>query len=756
MPNRVIHSAPRVLLRRLREVMAAPLKAQRRLDKIVALIATNMVAEVCSLYVLRADGVLELFASQGLKPQAVHRTNLAIGEGLVGYIAQEAQTLNLHLAHEHPKFVYRPETGEEDYRAFLGVPILRAGRTLGVLVVQNRTERVYSEEEVDALQTAAMLVAEFVVAAELEELGSSGVSIDLSRPLHRRGEGISAGIGLGYVVLHDPRIFVTNLVADDVEAELARLNGGLSRLRVSADDMLMRGELAEGGEHRDVLEAYRMFAYDRGWAKRMRDAVETGLTAEAAVERVQNDTRARMLRQTDPYLRERLHDLDDLANRLLRLLLGRETTTEQNLPENSVLLAATMGPAELLDYAGRNIQALVLEEGGPTSHVAIVARALGIAAVSGVADVTTLAENGDAIIVDGESGDIHVRPPDDAIESYREKLRLQTRQQEQYRALRDMPALTADGQPIQLLLNAGLLIDLPHLETTGAQGIGLFRTELQFMVAARFPRMGAQRALYTKVLDRTGDRPVIFRTLDVGGDKLLPYMRTTHEENPALGWRSIRLGLDRPGLLRSQIRALLHASNGRTLRLLFPMITDIGEFEAARACVETEKAFLTRHGHPLPRKIELGAMIEVPALLWQLDDIVERADFLSVGSNDLLQFLFASDRTNPRLANRYDPLGATSLRVLKQIADTCNAAGCPVTMCGELASNALAAMALIAIGYRNLSMSAPAIGPVKAMLRELDAGDAACAVNALLDGRDSDLAMRDALRDYATDHGVPV
>ncbi len=756
MPNANIHSAPRVLLRRLREVMAAPIDAQRRLDDIVALIATNMVAEVCSLYVLRADGVLELFASQGLNPKAVHQTNLRIGEGLVGFIAAEAEPLNLSDAQNHPKFAYRPETGEEIYSAFLGVPILRAGRILGVLVVQNRTSRVYSEDEVDALQTAAMLVAEFVVAAELEELASADVSIDLSRPLHRHGIGISPGVGLGYVVLHDPRIFVTNLVADDVEEELRRLNAGLSRLRLSADDMLQRGELAEGGEHRDVLEAYRMFAYDRGWAKRMRDAVDSGLTAEAAVERVQNATRARMLRQTDPYLRERLHDLDDLANRLLRLLLGHQATAERALPEDSILLAATMGPAELLDYAGKNVRALVLEEGGPTSHVAIVARALGIATVSGIADVTTLAENGDAIIVDGDTGEIHVRPPPDARESYVEKIRLQAHQQEQYRALREVPSVTTDGQPIALLLNAGLLVDLPHLQATGANGIGLFRTELQFMVAARFPRMSAQRRLYAQVLDQAADLPITFRTLDVGGDKILPYMRTMHEENPALGWRSIRLGLDRRALLRSQIRALLHASKGRQLRLLFPMITDIAEFEAARQCVEQEKAFLTRHGHDLPINIKLGAMIEVPALLWQLEDIINKVDFLSVGSNDLLQFLFAADRTNPRVAYRYDTLSATSLRVLRKIARACDAAGCPVTMCGELASKALEAMALVALGYRNLSMSAPAIGPVKAMLLKLDAGDAAAHLQMLLDHENKGQSLRQPLLDYARAHDVPV
>jgi phosphotransferase system enzyme I (PtsP) len=557
---------PRVLLRRLREVMAEPVSAQERLDKIVVLIAANMVAEVCSVYVLRVDGTLELYATEGLNPDAVHLTVIGANEGLVGLVAREATPINLSDAQSHPSFSYRPETGEEIYHSFLGVPVLRAGNTLGVLVVQNRAHRTYSEEEIEALQTTAMVLAEMIASGELSALAKPGAEPAVRRPLRLAGVALSDGIALGHVVLHEPRVVIKNFIADDVQKELRRLDAAVDTPRSDLDSMLTRGDVADGGEHKEVLEAFRMFAYDRGWLHKMREAVMTGLTAEAAVERVESDTRARMMRQTDPYLRERLHDLDDLAARLLRQLIGQDhAPAKEHLPENAILVARTMGPAALLDYDRSRLRGLVLEEGGLTSHVTIVARALGIAAVGQIENASGLVDPGDAIIVDGTSGEAHVRPPPDIESAYVEKVRFRARRQEQYRALRDKPCITRDGERVSLLLNAGLVVDLPHITETGADGIGLFRTELQFMVAAAFPRTSEQLRLYRAVLDAAGERPVTFRTLDVGGDKVLPYMRVVEEENPAMGWRAIRLGLDRPGLLRSQIRALLRGAPGRRL-----------------------------------------------------------------------------------------------------------------------------------------------------------------------------------------------
>jgi len=747
---------PRVLLRRLREVMAEPVSAQERLDKIVVLIAANMVAEVCSVYVLRVDGTLELYATEGLNRQAVHLTVMRADEGLVGLVASEATAINLSDAQAHPAFSYRPETGEEIYHSFLGVPILRAGNTLGVLVVQNRARRTYSEEEVEALQTTAMVLAEMIASGELSALAKPGAEPAARRALQLTGIALTDGIALGHVVLHEPRIVITNFIADDPNKERKRLESALTTLRADLDVMLERGEVADGGEHRDVLEAYRMFAHDRGWVHKLEEAVMTGLTAEAAVERVQSDTRARMLRQTDPYLRERLHDLDDLANRLLRQLLGQDhAPARERLPENAVIVARMMGPAALLDYDSKRLRGLVLEEGGPNSHVAIVARALGIAAVGEIANATGIVDPGDAIIVDGTTGDVHTRPSPDLEAAYAERVRLRARRQLQYLALRAKPCVTKDGETVTLMLNAGLLVDLPHVAETGAAGIGLFRTELQFMVGASFPRTNEQLTLYRAVLDAAGNRPVTFRTLDIGGDKVLPYMRNVEEENPALGWRAIRLGLDRPGLLRSQIRALLRAAAGRELRIMFPMIASVQEFDEAKRIVERELTHLRRHHHALPERVQIGTMVEVPSLLYQLDELLDRVDFLSVGSNDLMQFLYAVDRGNPRVADRFDQLSAPMLRALKDIVDRGDAHGKPVTLCGELASKPIGALALVALGYRSLSVAPSAVGPVKAMLLELEARKAEKMVCSLIE-RPASSSIRDKLVAFAEAEGLPL
>ena len=746
---------PRVLLRRLREVMAEPVSAQERLDKIVVLIAANMVAEVCSVYVLRVDATLELYATEGLNRDAVHRTVMRSDEGLVGLVASQASAINLSNAQAHPAFSFRPETGEEIYHSFLGVPILRAGNTLGVLVVQNRARRTYSEEEVEALQTTAMVLAEMIASGELSALALPGAEPAARHSVHVKGSALSEGIALGHVVLHEPRVVVTNFIADNVPKELEHLKAAIETLQSNLDEMLEHGDVVEGGEHREVLEAYRMFAHDRGWVHKLEEAVMTGLTAEAAVERVQSDTRARMLRQTDPFLRERLHDLDDLANRLMRQLTGRDhAPSRDSLPENAILVARSMGPAALLDYDRKRLRGLVLEEGGPHSHVAIVARALGIPAVGDVDNATGIADPGDAIIVDGSIGDLHIRPLPDMEAAYAERVRLRARRQQQYLSLRDKPCITKDGEEVKLLLNAGLSVDLPHIADTGAGGIGLFRTELQFMVAPNFPRTSEQYTLYRAVLDAAGDKPVTFRTLDIGGDKVLPYMRNVEEENPALGWRAIRLGLDRPGLLRTQLRALLRAAGSRALKIMFPMISTVEEFDQAKELVERELTHLRRHGHKLPAEVEVGSMVEVPALLYQLDELLERVDFLSVGSNDLVQFLYAIDRGNPRVSGRFDALSAPILRALKDIADKSRAHHKPVTVCGELASQPIGALALVAIGYRSLSLTPSAVGPVKAMLLDLDCRKSAAFLCPLIEQGDRGAPIRARLEQFAADNGL--
>ena len=747
--------APRLLLRRLREVMAERESAQARLDKVVVLIASNMVAEVCSLYLRRRDSSLELFATEGLNREAVHSTHLKRGEGLVGLIAEQAEPMQFADAQVHPAFSYRPETGEEIYHAFLGVPVLRGGHTIGVLTVQNRTQRHYSDEEVEALQTTAMVIAEMIASGGL--IVSDEAEQDARRDQSARftGLSISEGVALGHVVLHEPRIVVTTLIAEDAELERRRLAQAVEDLTGMIDGMLGRGDLERAGEHREVLEAFRMFAHDRGWRRRLDEALLTGLTAEAAVQRVRNDTRARMMRQTDPYARERLHDIDDLSNRLLRLLAGGAgTAAAGNLPQDTILVARTMGPAELLDYDRQRLRGLVLEEGGATSHVAIVARALGLAAISQAKGVLEAVEAGDAAIVDAEGGELHVRPTPEVVAAYADKVRFRARRQAQYAALRTVPPVTLDGERVSLNINAGLLFDLPHLDQSGADGIGLFRTELQFMIASTFPRLEQQTRIYKAILDAAGDRPVVFRSLDVGGDKVLPYFRVRKEENPALGWRAIRMALDRPALFRTQIRALLGAAQGRELRIMLPMIADVAELKAAKSLIDRELQILKRHGRPEPKRLLIGAMIEVPALLWQLDSLLPLADFASVGSNDLMQFLFATDRSNMLVADRFDALNPAGLLALRTIVEAATKHNVPLNLCGEMAGKPLEAMALIGIGFRSISMAPASVGPVKAMVLSLDAGDLWVRLQELLACKST--SVREELKSYAAEKGVQV
>jgi phosphotransferase system enzyme I (PtsP) len=751
-------SGPRVLLKRLRELMQEPLEPQERLDRIVRDIASNMVAEVCSLYVLRADSVLELYATEGLNPNAVHLAQLRLGQGLVGTIAASARPLNLSNAQEHPAFAYLPETGEEIYNSFLGVPVLRAGRTLGVLVVQNKTMRHYRDDEVEALETTAMVIAEMIATGDLARLTRPGLELDLRRPVSFTGLSFNDGVGLGHVVLHEPRIVVTNLFNEDSEEEVRRLETSLGSLRLSIDDMLERRDVAFEGEHREVLEAYRMFANDRGWVRRLEEAIRNGLTAEAAVEKVQSDMRARMLHMTDPYLRERMSDFDDLANRLLRQLMGRgPEDVAASLPKDAIIVARSMGAAELLDYPRDKLRGVVLEDGTATSHVVIVARAMGIPVAGQMKGAVSMAENGDAIIVDGEEGTIHLRPQPDLEAAYAEKVRFRARRQEVYRELRKKPSVTKDGVRVDLLMNAGLAVDLPQLAEAGAAGIGLFRTELQFMVASTFPRAEAQEKLYRDVLDAARGKPVTFRTIDIGGDKVLPYFKgSIQEENPALGWRAIRLTLDRPGLLRTQIRALLKACGGRELKLMLPMVTELGEIAQAREIIDREVRHLSRFAHHLPTSLKLGAMLEVPSLLFQLDELMKAVDFVSVGSNDLFQFVMAVDRGNTQLSDRFDTLSTPFLRVLKQIADAGVRNHTPVTLCGELAGKPISAMALIGLGYRSISMSPASIGPVKAMLTELPLDELQAFFDDNLMAPAQGLPMRALLQAFADDRSIPL
>lgn len=746
-----VGQAYRRLLARLRDVMAGSGRGEDKLNKIVGLVAAQMKADVCSAYVMRAGEVLELFATEGLNKEAVHKTRLRVGEGIVGDIAAKVQRLAVENAPAYANFAYRPETGEDPFQSMAGVPILRGGKVRGVLVIQHKERRRYSEDVMETLETVAMVVAELVAQSAMvgaQEVAASGDAALM--PTRLAGAAINGGLAMGLAVIHRPQITVREVLAEDVDGELARLNAAVVDLHVAIDRMLASPALAGMGESREIMEAYRMFAEDRGWLERLRDAVRNGLTAEAAVEQVQSDNRARMSHLTDPYIRERLLDLEDLTNRLLQHLTGA-VANGGALPDDVVLVARSLGPAELLDYDRGRLRALILEEGSATSHVSIVARAFDIPVVR-CPDALSRIEALDPLVVDGDHESVFVRPGEDIQQAFQEGMSLRRQRAELYARCRVLPSVTRDHTPISIQLNCGLVIDLAHLSASGAEGIGLYRTEIPFMVRSAFPDTEQQQELYAKILDEAGNKPVVFRTLDVGGDKMLAYMSRQEEENPALGWRAIRIGLDHPSLLRRQLRALLRAAAGRNLSIMFPMIAEVAEFQAGRRILGLELRRLEAEGRTPPASLRVGAMIEVPSLLWQLPALLAQVDFVSVGSNDLSQYLFAFDRGNPRMAGRYDTLSPAFLNALRHLVESCDAAKVPVSLCGEMAGKPLEAMALIGLGFRTLSMSPPSVGPVKTMLRSLDVGELRHYLLANL--HVGDHSLRSKLRAFAVDHGV--
>jgi phosphotransferase system enzyme I (PtsP) len=735
--------------------MASRANAQSKLNQVVGIIGEATSSEVCSIYLLR-DNYLELFATHGLRKEAVHVTRLRMGEGLVGTIAAEGRILNLAEAAEHPAFAYRPETGEERFHSFAGVPIVRLESPIGVLAVQHAEPRRYADVEIEALQTVAMVLSEIVAAARLVD-GSRRSRMRSAGPLRLSGLRLVAGMAKGQAVFHEPRVTVEHTVADDIEAERTRVYAAFRKMREQIDTMAREAEFGTVGEHQEILETYRMFAYDEGWSRRINEAIDSGLTAEAAIERVQQRTRARMQEIDDPLLQERMHDLEDLSNRLLRIVSGRMGTAAQTgLTHDTVLVARNLGPAELLEYDRRRLKAVLLEEGSLTSHMVIVARAIGVPVIGKLHDIRHSVEDGEPILVDGDNGSVIIRPNRALLSGFEHRMALSQKRRAEFAAAKSLPARTRDGVKVSVMVNAGLAEDAAALAMTGADGIGLFRTEFQFLISATMPGRERQQRLYSKVLEAAGDRPVVFRTVDIGGDKALPYLADVHEEaeNPAMGWRALRLSLDRSTLMKAQARSLIEASAGKVLRVMFPMVSEPWEYEEARGLFE-EQVEWARHSHKkLPSKIEFGAMLEVPSLAELLDQLLPRVDFLSVGTNDLTQFLFAADRSDPRLAERYDWLSPAILRFLKRVLDAARAADVPVRICGEMAGRPLEAMALVGIGAEKFSITPAGVGPVKAMVRSLDAAAVRARLDQLLAKPPRD--VRKALTDWARRHSVTI
>ncbi|WP_292965884.1 phosphoenolpyruvate--protein phosphotransferase [Novosphingobium sp. UBA1939] len=754
--NSTAVTAARTILTGLHEVMASRSHAQAKLNTVVEVIGESLDSEVCSIYLLR-EGMLELFATRGLAQEAVHVTRMGVGEGLVGTIAAKSETLNLAEATAHPDFSYRPETGEERFHSFAGVPIVRRERCVGVVCVQHADPRRYAEVEIEALQTVAMVLSELIANADLvDEEEAAGLAAALTGPEQLHGLTLVKGLAAGSAVFHQPRITIEHVVAEDTEAERQRVYLAFDKMREQIDRMASQAEFGTGGEHEEVLDTYKMFAYDEGWSRRINEAIDSGLTAEAAIERVQQRTRMRMRQIDDPLLADRMHDLEDLSNRLLRIVSGQlGTAASMGLRQDAILIARNLGPAELLEYDKRRLKGVILEEGSLTAHVVIVARAMGIPVLGRVKSLRGKVREGDPILLDADQGLAFARPTRDMAIAFDERYAKTKERQVKYAAMRDVVPITADGTRITVMVNAGLREDMPNVALTGADGVGLYRTEFQFLVSATLPSRERQVRLYREVLEAASGRPVVFRTVDIGGDKSLPYLRHDEdgqEENPAMGWRAVRVALEREGLMKVQARALLEASGGRVLHVMFPMISEPWEFDEAKEVFEKQLAHLKGLGKLLPEQVKYGAMLEVPALAEVLDILLPKLDFLSIGTNDLTQFLLAADRSNPKLAERYDWLSPAILRFIKRVADAGHAAGVPMTVCGEMGGRPLEALALMGVGIRRLSITPAGVAPIKEMVRKIHLPDIGEAMAAWLANPPANL--RGEITSWAAERGL--
>ena len=751
-------AAARSILTSLHELMASRSNAQAKLNQVTEIIGNALDSEVCSIYLLR-EGMLELFATRGLEQSAVHVTRLGVGEGLTGTIAQNIETLNLDEAATHPEFQYRPETGEEKFHSFAGVPIVRRERAIGVLTVQHVEPRRYDEVEIEALQTTAMVLAELIHNAgmvdtedlnRLSEAHQGQVIVD--------GLQLVKGLGTGQAVFHQPRVTIEQTVAEDVEAERARVYLAFDKMREQIDNMANQAEFGVGGEHENVLETYKMFAYDEGWSRRINEAIDSGLTAEAAIERVQQRTRMRMREIADPLLQDRMHDLEDLANRLIRIVSGQlGTAATVGLRGDTILIAKNLGPAELLEYDKRRLKGVVLEQGSLTAHVVIVARAMGVPVLGRVRNVRGIVREGDQLLLDGDMAKLTIRPTQGVLEAFETRFARRREKQASYARMRDVEPVSRDGERIEVMMNAGLRDDISMIGLTGADGIGLFRTEFQFLVSAALPARDRQTRLYRDVLDAAGGKPVIFRTVDIGGDKSLPYLRSetsSEDENPAMGWRALRLALEREGLMKAQARALIEAAAGRELNVMFPMVSEPWEFDEAVAVFEKQMDFLKARKHTLPRAVRYGVMLEVPSLAEMLDCLAPRISFLSIGTNDLTQFLFAADRSNPRLAERYDWISPAILRFLARVVDTIAGHDVTLGVCGEMGGRRLEALALLGLGIRRFSITPAAVGPIKELICKTDTREIGTAMNGWLADPPAD--MRAQLQSWAAARDIDV
>ena len=710
-------------------------KSIDKLNSIVRIISEEAKAVSASIFAKADDMTFEYIA--GTTDEEAEKS-VRLGEGVIGKAG----------ADNHTSFVRT----KDFYK--IAIPLKKWNKPVGVLLVNFAKPHEYDEEEIDGLETICLFLSELVTSEEMQqyikkEIKSRGI---LAKD-RMSGVVINSGYGLGNVVVHRRRKAVTEIFAKDKDKELQNLE--IAREKMNKDlDAKFNVEGLQNGEQAEILDAYRMIANDKGWYKRIINHINSGLTAEAAVEQAYAEMWNRLSGATDNYLKERLHDLRDIADRLRLYLSGEDKNNEKKDYNDIVVVAASMGPADLMDYDYKKIRALIIEECTPTMHVAIVAKALNVPVIAKIEGLFKEIKEGVLMAVDGAKGTVFINPSQDTIKYIETKIEEKQKELERIQKLKNLKSKTKDGKRINLYMNIGMDFDIDYIKDTNCDGVGLYRTELLYMSSEKMPDLNKQVASYKKLLDTANGKKVIFRSLDVGSDKLLPYWTNIEEENPAIGWRSIRITLDRRAILRKQMRAFIRAAADRELYVMFPMISNLDEFLEARETFMYAYEREQREGMPLPSKFHLGMMIEVPSVVFQLREILKYCDFISIGTNDLYQFFFACDRGNSRLNGRYDVLSAPFLNMLKKIIKEANEANVLCSVCGEMASNPLDAMALIGLGYRNLSVSSASYGKVKAMIRSLSAEGIEDYLNNILSS--SRKTLRPQLKAYAFDHGIEI
>jgi phosphotransferase system enzyme I (PtsP) len=727
-----------VLRRIIQEVNAAPDLAQA-LTIIVQRVKQAMAADVCSVYLTDfANQQHVLMASDGFNPEAIGTVRLGPNEGLIGVVCERAEPLNLDNAPDHPRYRFIAETGEERYHAFLGVPIIQHRKALGVVVVRQRARRKFDESEVTLLVTIAAQLAGAIAHAEVSGgiNGLHGEQWQGSRPI----EGLpgAPGVAVGTaVVIYPPTDLdaIPNRKASDVEAEVAAFAGAVAKVRDDIETIAARLSQTLPAEDLALFDAYLHMLQGESLVGKTIARIRLGLWAPAALRDTIAEHTSAFEAMGDSYLSERASDVRDLGLRLL-VYLQTDTRGQQHYPENTIIVGEETTASMLAEVPLGRLAGVISVRGSSSSHVAILARAMGVPAVMGIADLSVARVDGREVVVDGHRGRVYVQPTQVVRTEY---LRIAQEERELSAGLaelRDVPAVTLDGFHMPLYANTGLISDITSTLNSGAEGIGLYRTEFPFMVRERFPGEEEQRLIYRQVLEAFAPRPVTLRTLDIGGDKSLPYF-PIDEDNPFLGWRGIRISLDHPEIFLVQLRAMLRASRGlNNLHLLLPMVSTPAEVDDSLILIKRAHAELVETGEDIVMP-KIGVMIEVPSAVYQSDAIAARVDFLSVGSNDLTQYLLAVDRNNARVAGLYDALHPAVLCALLHVVESAHRNNKPVSVCGEMAGDPAAALLLLGMGMDSLSMSVASLPRVKWVIRKFSRAQARSVLDEVLKMEDS-------------------